>query len=217
MMSYSKKAGAAVVGIVCACFLLGQFSAGFAAGDRDAYLSSGVSVYGKGDRPDAKGNPLEDLNWLRNKAATEEIGRRTAETELRGVRVELETVKAEKLRLEDKVYDLEGKVAELEARPAATAATAAAHSGGAVTVPYALAQGYYEVQEGDSLWKIAARPEVFSNALKWSELYYANKDKISNPHVIYPGQVLAIPDYYIVPEISVSEVASPADGEKAGQ
>lgn len=214
MMSYSKKAGAAVAGIVCACFLSGQFGAGPAvAGDRDAYLSSGASVYGKGDRPDAKGSPLEDLNWLRNKAATEEIGRRTAETELRGVKVELEAVKAEKLRLEDKVYDLEDKVAELEARPAAGAATVA-HDGSGV-VPYALAQGYYEVQEGDSLWKIAARPEVFSNALKWSELYYANKDKIANPNVIYPGQVLEIPDYYIVPELSVSEVASPADGQKA--
>ena len=49
----------------------------------------------------------------------------------------------------------------------------------------------YTVKKGDSLWKIAGK--VYHNPLKWPRIYRANKDKIKNPHKIYPGQVLTIP------------------------
>jgi len=49
----------------------------------------------------------------------------------------------------------------------------------------------YTVKKGDSLWKIAGR--VYRNPLKWPRIYRANQDKIKNPHRIYPGQVLTIP------------------------
>ena len=202
MRKYYRQAVAAL--LLCAGFIFCLTCAPDAAVSKDEYLSKGTAVYGQSDSGRRDTSPLEDLNWLRSKAATEEMQRRALENELRGVRGELESVKAEKLDLENKVYDLEDKVTELESRPATVVATGTECAGHAA---YAIAQGYYEVVEGDSLWKIAGREEVFGDCFKWSELFYANKDKITNPNVIYPGQVLQIPEYYVVPELTVTEVA----------
>ncbi len=49
----------------------------------------------------------------------------------------------------------------------------------------------YTVASGDSLSKIAKRE--YGDASKWRRIYEANKDKIQNPDLIYPGQVLDIP------------------------
>ncbi|MEO0185274.1 MAG: LysM peptidoglycan-binding domain-containing protein [candidate division WOR-3 bacterium] len=34
---------------------------------------------------------------------------------------------------------------------------------------------------------------IYSDAKKWPEIYEANKDKIKDPDLIYPKQVLTIP------------------------
>ena len=49
----------------------------------------------------------------------------------------------------------------------------------------------YTVQKGDSLSRIAKR-ELGSYNL-WNVIYEANRDQLSNPNVIRPGQVLTIP------------------------
>jgi nucleoid-associated protein YgaU len=49
----------------------------------------------------------------------------------------------------------------------------------------------YTVVAGDSLSKIAKRE--YGDAQKWTVIYDANRDKISNPDLIHPGQVLTIP------------------------
>jgi len=49
----------------------------------------------------------------------------------------------------------------------------------------------YTVKSGDSLSKIA-RSEL-GDASKWPEIFEANRDKISNPDLIHPGQVLNLP------------------------
>jgi nucleoid-associated protein YgaU len=49
----------------------------------------------------------------------------------------------------------------------------------------------YKVQPGDTLRKIAHR--YYHNEDRWVEIFEANKDKIHNPTLIYPGQVLIIP------------------------
>ena len=49
----------------------------------------------------------------------------------------------------------------------------------------------YTVKRGDCLWKIAKR--FYGNGAKYTTIYNANRSKIRNPNLIYPGQVLWIP------------------------
>jgi len=51
----------------------------------------------------------------------------------------------------------------------------------------------YVVNEGEVLWGIAARKDVYADPLLWPILYKANRDQIKDPRRIYPGQVLSIP------------------------
>jgi len=50
---------------------------------------------------------------------------------------------------------------------------------------------YYEVERGDSLWKIAER--FYNQGGKWIRIFEANKEKIKNPDLIYPYQRFTIP------------------------
>ena len=51
----------------------------------------------------------------------------------------------------------------------------------------------YTVKKGDCLWKIAAK--FLGSGAKWREIYDINKSVIGgNPNLIYPGQVLSIPE-----------------------
>ncbi|HET6553539.1 MAG TPA: LysM peptidoglycan-binding domain-containing protein [Dyella sp.] len=60
------------------------------------------------------------------------------------------------------------------------------------TAPDAPAQTQtYTVQSGDSLSKIAKH--VYGNANAWQQIFDANRDQLSNPDLIKPGQVLKIP------------------------
>lgn len=49
----------------------------------------------------------------------------------------------------------------------------------------------YTVVKGDCLYLIAKR--FYEDGNKWRQIYNANKDKIKNPNLIYPKQVLVIP------------------------
>lgn len=49
----------------------------------------------------------------------------------------------------------------------------------------------YTVKRGDCLWNIAKK--FYGNGSKYTTIYNANKDKIKNPNLIYPNQVLWIP------------------------
>ena len=63
-------------------------------------------------------------------------------------------------------------------------------SGSSSTAP--AAQGRtYTVVAGDSLSKTAKREYV--DASKWHRIFEANRDKIQNPDLIHPGQVLNLP------------------------
>ena len=63
-------------------------------------------------------------------------------------------------------------------------------SGSSSTAP-ADQEKSYTVQSGDSLSKIAKN--VYGDANKWHAIFDANRDKIKNPDLIHPGQVLTLP------------------------
>ena len=49
------------------------------------------------------------------------------------------------------------------------------------------------VRKGESLWTIAGYYKTYNNPWKWYKIFNANKNKIHDPNVIFPGQILTIP------------------------
>lgn len=68
--------------------------------------------------------------------------------------------------------------------PAVAAASTAAAGGRPAT---------HRVRRGESLWRISARGEVYGDGRRWPRLYEANKGRIGDPNLIFPGQELVIP------------------------
>lgn len=50
----------------------------------------------------------------------------------------------------------------------------------------------YQVVGGDNLWNISGKNEVYANPYEWPLIYKANRDKIKDADLIYPGQVFDI-------------------------
>ena len=48
------------------------------------------------------------------------------------------------------------------------------------------------VQPGFTLWQIAS--EAYGEGVMYVQVWDANKDKIRNPDLIYPGQVFVVPE-----------------------
>jgi hypothetical protein len=64
--------------------------------------------------------------------------------------------------------------------------------------------GSYEVVAGDNLWDIAGKGSVYGNPYNWPLIYKANKAKITDADLIYPGQVF---DYEVSPSADDVEAA----------
>jgi LysM repeat protein len=77
------------------------------------------------------------------------------------------------------------------ASTAAVVAPAAAHTAHATLDAVTSADRKYDVQPGDTLAGIASH--FYGAANDWHYLYQQNTATVSNPNVIYPGQVLNVP------------------------
>ncbi len=60
-----------------------------------------------------------------------------------------------------------------------------------VVKPKAVDGDIYVVKYKDQLTEISKKQ--YGNFIEWKRIYEANKDKIKNPHLIFPGQELVIP------------------------
>lgn len=81
--------------------------------------------------------------------------------------------------------DLSLGIATEAPQPAADGAAAAASADASADT--------YVVQKGDSLWSIAARPEIYGKASRWRTLYDANRDVLKSPNDLQAGMRLKVP------------------------
>jgi len=68
-----------------------------------------------------------------------------------------------------------------------------ADAAGGVTVASPRHHDTYMVQQGDSLWSIAAKPEIYGKATRWRVLFDANRDLLKTPDSLKAGMTLSIP------------------------
>lgn len=66
----------------------------------------------------------------------------------------------------------------------------------------------HRVVEGDTLWDLAGH--YLQNSFSWPLIWEANKDKIEDPHWIYPGQELVIPPLAASGPIAAPDTTAPA-------
>ena len=60
----------------------------------------------------------------------------------------------------------------------------------------------HTVKRGDTLPLIAGQPDIYSDNRLWPLIYRANRDQISDPKHIWPGQILRIPRNYSLDEMA---------------
>ena len=51
----------------------------------------------------------------------------------------------------------------------------------------------HTVVDGENLWMIAKRWEIYGDGRIWTRIFEANGDVLSDPNMIRPGQTLTIP------------------------
>ena len=79
------------------------------------------------------------------------------------------------------------------AAPAPAAPAAAIVQAPATTATAAAQLTSWTVVDGNNLWGIACKEEVYDVPEQWPLIYKANLDQIKDADLIYPGQVLVIP------------------------
>lgn len=107
------------------------------------------------------------------------------QAELLDLKEELDQSHGRALRLRAEGDSLFALGTALEAK-----AGAAVKPGVTTTAP---AGSRHVVRRGESLWAISASGGVYGTGSRWRALYDANRSRITNPDLIYPGQELSIP------------------------
>ena len=63
---------------------------------------------------------------------------------------------------------------------------------GSLQNPETIGGKEYTIQKGNTLWGLAKK--YYGDGSQYTKIYEANKDKIKNPNLIYPDQVITIPE-----------------------
>lgn len=80
--------------------------------------------------------------------------------------------------------------------------------------PDATEAGEVAVEPGDTLWGLAE--EAYGDGEDWPRLYNANRDRIADPDLIHPGQVLMVPGLGAPDGDPGAESEQPHDAEDPG-
>jgi nucleoid-associated protein YgaU len=103
------------------------------------------------------------LSQARSKLDQEQASIDDLKAQLKKVNSELEPLEAE-------VSMLQREIDELEALPTE-----------------------WTVRKGECLYKSSGYKEIYSDPVKWPRIYRANRDRIEDPNLIFPGWLLKIP------------------------
>ncbi len=120
-----------------------------------------------------------------NKMSDQDLCARQAD--VKAVGTQIDSMKASKLALTvefySRVQDLSNSYAQLQARIANCMQIAAK----TYTV------GTW-ARNRDCLWNISKKPTIYDDPWKWPKIYVANRDQIKNPDLIYPKEILKVPE-----------------------
>ncbi len=64
----------------------------------------------------------------------------------------------------------------------------------------------YTVVKGDCLWNISKKDKIYNDPFMWPLIYKANRDKIKDPHWIYPKQVFAVERAMTLDDVKAARV-----------
>ena len=160
------------------------------------YLEEGTAIYGVEENAVDDFSPLMELKILRKKYFRE-VQRR-------------ESLEEAKSMLERRLFDMEGllkrkdsQIEEFKRKTVSLEFKYVALEQRLMNLKLAILRKkliresqyppIYEVKKNDSLWRIAGRKDIYDNNMKWTELFYANQDKIADPDYIYPGMIIKVP------------------------
>ncbi len=104
--------------------------------------------------------------------------------ELDGARARSQTLRAEGDSLFSLGTNLETRIAQAGSAPSQDSGPPDPGAGN---------EARHVVSRGESLWAISASSEGYGEGTRWPRIYEANRSRIKDPNLIYPGQELSIP------------------------
>lgn len=114
--------------------------------------------------------------------------------ELLDTREALEALRSRSRDLRAEGDSIFALAAELESKiQAVGAARAGTLAGGSTDAREGVVTSVHVVRPGESLWRISRSVRVYGSGARWKRIYEANRGRIRDPNLIFPGQEISIP------------------------